>query len=122
MANPTKGYTAEQRLDLEFLLGNYIDDVPFIIQNPDGTPFDFSGAVTPFHTIRIYTGEKKTNNRELLSTLTQVTGDLTEISGTVTWDGDFPPEITEFGWYHYEMDYTDIEGDKRIGEGKIKVV
>jgi len=120
MASTVKAYIAERQVNLEFLMGNYIDDLTFTILDADGDAFDFSTAVADdgFY-LRIYNNRK--TNRTLVATHSETGGELTEALGVITWDADFPTEITEFGSYNYELDYKDAEGLKRLAEGTLAV-
>ena len=115
----TNAYQADINEDINLLMGSYIDNLEFTVTDEDGDPFDFSAAVSPFFTVRIY--DKRTNERELLVTLTQVSGELSETGGVITWDGAYPTEMTYFGKYDMELDWTDSEGNKRVSQGTIYV-
>jgi hypothetical protein len=119
MASTTNAYIAKRQVNISMLMGNYIDDLVFTIQNPDGTPFDFSTAVAGdgFY-LRIYSN--RTSSRVLEDTLSETDGDMTEALGVITVDTTFPTALT-FGQYNYELDYQDAEGFKRLAEGTLLI-
>jgi len=115
----TNVFSAKLPVNLNFLMGNYIDDLTFVILDDDGDPFDFSGAdAGDGFFMRIY--DKRTSTRVLVDTFSETLGDITEALGVITVDTAFPSAMT-FGKYNYELDYQDSEGQKRILEGTINV-
>ena len=115
----TDAFIAKRTVNINMLMGNYIDDLVFTILDADGDPFDFSGAVggDGFY-LRIY--DRRTSKRSLVDTLSETAGDITEAAGVITVDTAFPSAMT-FGKYNYELDYQDTEGLKRLAEGDIDV-
>ncbi|HDY89720.1 MAG TPA: hypothetical protein ENH82_16600 [bacterium] len=111
-------WIAQRGVNFTFLMGNYIDDITFTILDEDGDAFPFAGLSITEFTIRIY--DSRITGRALIETHTEAT-ELSESAGIITWDAVFPTDMT-FGDYNYELDYTDTEGDKRLAEGRIKVV
>ena len=120
MASTVEAYIAQRQVNLQFLMGNYIDDLTFTILDSNGDAFDFSTAVASdgFY-LRIYNNRK--SSRTLVATHSEAGGELTEALGIITWDAAFPTEITEFRTYNYELDYQDAEGLKRLAEGTLNV-
>ena len=114
-----KAYIAKRKVNFEFLIGNHIDNIQFIIKDADGNVFDFTGNTGI--TIRIY--DNRTKNRELVVTHTEATELSVDIpTGVITWDAVFPTAMT-FGEYNYELDYSSATSeDIRLAEGTVIVV
>jgi hypothetical protein len=122
----TNAYIAKRTVNLNFLMGNFIDDLTFTILDADGAAFDFSGADSL--ALRIYSN--RTTARTLIDTWTttgaypwSTGGDMTQASGVITVNTAFPSGMT-FGQYNYELDYIDSESTpdgKRLAEGTITV-
>jgi len=115
----TKAYIAKRTVNIEMLMGNYIDGLVFTILDSDEAAFDFSSATggDGFY-LRIY--DNRSSKRVLKDTLSETGGDITEALGVITVDTEFPSTMT-FGKYNYELDYQDSEGLKRLAEGTIFV-
>ena len=116
----TNAYIAKRTVNINMLMGNYIDDLVFTVLDADGDAFDFSTAVggDGFY-LRIY--DKRTSTRTLVDTLSETGSDITEALGVITVDTAFPTAMT-FGRYNYELDYQDAEGLKRLAEGTLTVL
>jgi hypothetical protein len=117
----TKAYIAKTDVDLEMLIGNFIDDLVFTILDEDAVAFDFSAAVggDGFY-LRIYLNGAS-NNRVLKDTLSETGGDITETGGVITVSTAFPTAVL-IGRYHYELDYNDSDGLKRLANGALVVI
>lgn len=119
----TNAYIAKRTVNINFLMGNYIDGLTFTILDSAGDAFDFSSAGSL--ALRIY--DKRTATRSLIDTLVTSGsypwtsgGDMQESGGVITIETAFPTGMT-FGTYNYELDYIDSEGAKRLAEGAIIV-
>ena len=119
----TKAYIAQRTVNIDMLMGNYIDGLTFTILDADGNAFDFSSATSL--ALRIY--DVRTAQRTLIDTLVTSGsypwtsgGDMQEAAGVITIETAFPSGMT-FGRYNYELDYIDAEGEKRLAEGTITV-
>jgi len=120
----TKAYIAKRTVNIDMLMGNYIDDLVFTILDADGAAFDFSASNSL--ALRIY--DKRTSTRTLIDTLSttgdypwSTGGDMQQASGVISVNTDMPSGMT-FGKYNYELDYIDDEGSKRLAEGTINVI
>ena len=64
----TNAYIAKRSVNINLLIGSYIDDLVFTILDTDGSAFDFSGATAgDGFFLRIY--DKNTSTRVLVDTL-----------------------------------------------------
>lgn len=111
-------FIAQRKVNFNWLIGNYVDDITFTILNSDGDPFDFTGYTEI--TMRIY--DNRTAKRVLIDTLTETLGDLSLSVNVITLDTAFPAGMT-FGTYNYELDYTTATSEPiRLAEGYINVI